>query len=498
MEPAQIAIGALLTLIASYALVQRILSWIRVSRFKRQHGCKPAPRYPQMDPILGLDVFKTFKKSAVEHKALEAMTQRSLTMHRTMTVSLMGQSLIMTAEPENVKAVLALNFDDFGIGKRMSALGRLLGRGIFTADGSHWKHSRALIRPSFTRAQVADLDSVETHVQNLIKRFPEEDGTTFDIQPLFFNFTIDNSTEFLLGRSINCQTDPAQSPFTEAWDYAEACLPDRVRLGKLVFLWRNRKFDDACDLVHRHVDSYIAERTQGATDDKKTNRYNLLSELSEACSDPVLVRNELLNVLLAARDTTAGMLSSVFYFLARHPDVWRELAAEVAQLDGRIPDHDALKNMRFLRSVLDETLRLHPPVPVNIRFATRDTTLPLGGGADGRSPIFVAKGTAINYAVWAIHRLPEVYGADAEVFRPARWLDPARPLRPGWAYLPFNGGPRICLGQQSALVEGGYVVVRLMQHFARIEATGGEFREHLSLTLSHFDGVKIALWRKGE
>ncbi|KAK0645431.1 putative N-alkane-inducible cytochrome P450 [Cercophora newfieldiana] len=487
--------GVFLTLIVGYAFIQRILSWIRTSRFKREHGCKPAQRYPQMDPILGLDVFRAFKKSAVERKALDAMTQRALTMHRTMTVSIMGQSFIMTAEPENVKAVLALNFDDFGIGQRMNALGRLLGKGIFTADGSHWKHSRALIRPSFTRAQVADLDSVETHVQNLIKRIPKE-GATFDIQPLFFNFTIDNSTEFLFGRSINCQTDPSKSAFTEAWDYAEACLPDRMRLGKLLFLWRNRKFEDACELVHRHVDGYIAERMQGR-DEKTSSRYNMLSELSSTCSDPVELRHELLNVLLAARDTTAGLLSSVFYFLARHPDVWRELAAEVAQLEDRIPDYDAIKSMRYLRAVLDETLRLHPPVPVNIRFAIRDTTLPLGGGTDGRAPIFVAKGTAINYSVWAIHRLPEVYGADAEDFRPQRWLDPDRPLRPGWAYLPFNGGPRICLGQQSALVEAGYVVVRLMQHFGRIDARGGQFREHLSLTLSHADGVKIALWRKG-
>jgi cytochrome P450 len=139
-------------------------------------------------------------------------------------------------------------------------------------------------------------------------------------------------------------------------------------------------------------------------------------------------------------------------------------------------------------------LRLHPPVPINMRFAERDTTIPRGGGADGNAPVFVSKGAAVHYSVWAMHRLPSIYGPDAEAFRPSRWLDDG--LRPGWGYLPFNGGPRVCLGQQSALIDASYVVVRLVQHFGRIEARGGVFRESIALTLSHADGVEVALWKR--
>lgn len=208
---------------------------------------------------------------------------------------------------------------------------------------------------------MADLDSIETHVQNLIKRLPK-DGGTVDMQHLFFNFTIDNATEFLLGRSINCQTDPSMEYFTEAWDYAESRSNDRLRLGKLAFLMRDAKFESSCDAVHSFVDSYIAEvlgnKEGGATlsnGDKKAKRYNLLSELSAVCSDPIQLRNELLNVLLAARDTTAGLLSSIMYFLARSPEVWRKLVVEVEGLEGKLPDYDSLKKMRYLRAVLDES-----------------------------------------------------------------------------------------------------------------------------------------------
>lgn len=227
-----------------------------------------------------------------------------------------------------------------------------------------------MIRPSFTRSQVADLSSVETHMQNLVSRLPE-DGATVDLQPLFFNFTIDNSTEFLLGRSVNCQVDPAMQHFSEAWDAAENVLQDRIRLGKLAFLLKDPKFDRSCKIVHDFVDSYIADALRSSSEGPRagtgtsqsksslmmslTRRYNLLSELSLACHDPIQLRNELLNVLLAARDTTAGLLSSIFYFLARHPEEWRDLAAEVGELQGRIPDYDTLKSMRYLKSVLDES-----------------------------------------------------------------------------------------------------------------------------------------------
>ncbi|KAF2819221.1 putative N-alkane-inducible cytochrome P450 [Ophiobolus disseminans] len=495
-----------LTLVVIVGLGQWVYSFIRVQAFKRRMGCKPATQWGQRDPVLGLDQFRIFKQNAVDRKTLESLTHRYISTQRhTQTLRLMGQDLVMTCEPENVKAVLATKFADFGIGSRMGAMGRLLGYGIFTTDGKHWEHSRALIRPSFSRAQVSDLDCVETHVQNLINQLPA-DGETIDLQRLFFNFTIDNATEFLLGRSINCQTNPSMEYFSEAWDHAEGCLSSRVRLGKVIRVIDAVKtdagFEKSCDTVHTFVDSYIADTLQEGKNKKNdsdavnTRRYNLLSELSAVCRDPAQLRSELLNVLLAARDTTAALLSSVVYFLSRHPDVWESLASEVDQLEGRVPDYETLKGMRVLRSIVDETLRLHPPVPINMRFAVRDTTVPRGGGPDGLAPVFVPKGAAVHYSLWAMHRLPSIYGPDAETFRPSRWLDSKPPLRPGWGYLPFNGGPRVCLGQQSALIDASYVVVRLVQHVARIEPRGGVFRESIALTFSHADGVKVGLWKR--
>lgn len=106
--------------------------------------------------------------------------------------------------------------------------------------------------------------------------------------------------------------------------------------------------------------------------------------------------------------------------------------------------------MRYLRAVLNESLRLYPIVPNNNREALHDTILPLGGGKDGQSPLFVPKGQIVVWDLYSMHRRKDIYGVDADVFKPERWLDSGdeTALRPGWAYLPFNGGPRTCVGRK--------------------------------------------------
>lgn len=135
-------------------------------------------------------------------------------------------------------------------------------------------------------------------------------------------------------------------------------------------------------------------------------------------------------------------------------------------------------------------LRIHPVVPMNGRMAMRDTVIPRGGGPDGQSALFVPKGTVVGYNVYVMHRREDIYGSDAEEYKPERWEN----LRPGWEYLPFNGGPRICLGQQYALTEASYVTVRLVQEFKKMESRDPEdWKEGLTLTICSLNGVQVGL-----
>ena len=133
---------------------------------------------------------------------------------------------------------------------------------------------------------------------------------------------------------------------------------------------------------------------------------------------------------------------------------------------------------------------------MNARFATRDTCLPRGGGPDGEDPVFIPEGGLVFYSVYSMHRRTDLFGKDSLEFRPERWSpdETGGPLRPGWGYLPFNGGARTCLGQQYALTEAMYTTVRLLQTFSSIENRDeGEWRECIGLTLSSLNGTKVAL-----
>lgn len=161
------------------------------------------------------------------------------------------------------------------------------------------------------------------------------------------------------------------------------------------------------------------------------------------------------------------------FMLVRHPNVLGKLRTEISSVSqgrGSELNRTDLRNMKYLQNVLKESkcccepssmisihvrhlvLRLYPSVPVNSRTALKTTVLPTGGGPDRRSPVLIPKGSAVAYSVYTMHRRPDLYGMDAELFRPERW-DEDMPLNQNetnakWGYLPFNGGPRVCLGSK--------------------------------------------------
>ena len=249
--------------------------------------------------------------------------------------------------------------------------------------------------------------------------------------------------------------------------------------------------------VHQFAEDQVYETLRNLDQEKSAapDSYVFLHELLKETKDPLTLRSEFLNVFLAGRDTTATFLTNTWHILCRRPDVWSKLQAEIDDHVDRDeqPSYEQIKAMKYLRHVLDESLRLMPVVPNSSRTAIRDTVLPLGGGENGRSPLFIPKGMQVNFSIYALHRLEEFYGPAVMEFKPERWDT----LRPRWEYLPFSGGPRICLGQQFALLEASYCTIRMMQRFWRVEPREerrlGEF---LHLTFQTGKGCNVAVFEK--
>lgn len=222
-----------------------------------------------------------------------------------------------------------------------------------------------MLRPSFSRQQVADLDIVETHVGHLLQHIPG-DGSTVDLQDLFFRLTIDSATEFLFGASSNMLLTGDTSneiSFDEAWT---VCInevgnrPSRlVQLNSTV----SKTYHDKCiKLVYDFADKYIQEaldkkraRKEGTFPEKDLKgRFVFLDELVEQTDDPHRLRCETINILLAGRDTTASLLSEFFLIIPKRPDILSKVREEVSQLHGRRPCFGDIKNMRYLQYCLNE------------------------------------------------------------------------------------------------------------------------------------------------
>jgi cytochrome P450 len=290
----------------------------------------------------------------------------------------------------------------------------------FASNGKQWEHSRALLRPQFNRGQVSDLNLEEEHVKALMTVLDRQvglDGWTnlVDLQPLFFRLTLDSATEFLFGESVNSQFEDHQPKsnedvgFANAFDKSQYTLSIGARLGPNYRLVHNSEFHRMVKQVHEFVDYFVQKAlTEGASEKKLADeeRYVFLKALAKDTQDPEELRSELLNILLAGRDTTASTLGFFFYTMAdpRYSHIFRRLRATILEEFGTYSNpkeitFEKMKSCQYLQWCLNECLRLYPAVPMNVRTAQVDTMLPTGGGIDGQSPIFVRKGQDVAYSV---------------------------------------------------------------------------------------------------
>ncbi|KAJ3475983.1 hypothetical protein NLI96_g11468 [Meripilus lineatus] len=342
------------------------------------------------------------------------------------------------------------------------------------------------------------------------------------LQDLISRFTLDVGTEFLFGSCIGSLgidlPHPHHSPtptatesvvnalskkFTAAFCQAQEALIIRFRLG-WCWPWFEVFHDRTADsmrIIDDHLEPILKNAIQKAESEKAsgyeaesnedgtlldhlvkmtTGLFHNSSHLRDSensitfalSADPVILHDQVLNILIAARDTTASALTFAVYFMCKYPDVLDRLRKEILDTVGssKSPTLEDIREMRYLRAVImrlyDSTL-LYIIVrsPMNVRCSNQDTMLPNSTG----KPFYIPAGTTIMYSVYHMHRRTDYWGPDAETFDPDRFLDErvtkylvANPF----IFLPFNAGPRICLGQQFAYNEVSFFLVRLLQNFS--------------------------------
>ncbi|TPX16216.1 uncharacterized protein E0L32_004211 [Thyridium curvatum] len=551
-------------------------------KFALRNHCLPEPTTVSKWPM-GLDrMVRLFKVTAAEGDVLEALIHPTfLKLGWTWSFSVpLSYNTIATADPDNIKAILSTQFKEFPTGfRRAGAFGYVVGKCLFTVDGAEWEHARALFRPHFARGEVNNLEATEEGVRDLLAAVtargvdeghraddPSEKGRwtpAFDFMELIHRYTLDVGTETFFGANVKSQLaaipgvkidqDPqlaetrrvaadqagASMSFAEAYKLAALAVAKRLRLQ--AFYWLVNPRDSARAVKYlRGFASHLAgvqlkQLSQKAAirddDDKKDT---FLKSLARDTQDPTELCNQTLFLLTASRDTTASLLSWLFLMLAKHPRVFDKLRAEIVKEFGTRDEPRGqitfyrLKKCQYLQWTLNETLRLQPPGPLNSRQAAVDTTLPTGGGPDGRSPIAVRKGQPINLCIYTMHRRQDLWGEDALEYRPERWEN----RKNDWSFLPFSGGPKICLGsecttyyspklrfersvlisalpselltrvcvllsEEYALAEASFLTVRMLQEFDKIEPVGDidHIRQIVLISMEPTDGVRVRFRR---
>ncbi|KAJ5281722.1 cytochrome P450 [Penicillium angulare] len=494
--------------ICSFIAVAKLKPWLKVARSQELHE-RPL-WYPHKDPILGLDILFAMARAVYSHRFLEVTAELISHFGGTVTYLSLGRQGVYTIDPANLYAMLSdrTRFHDFGLGAtRKNSLQPLFGNGVFNSDGPVWQHHRSTLRPILARVTTAEIDIFEIHLQKLIKSVPA-DGSTVDLQQVFNALALDISTHLFMGTSTNTihSLSDKISPisigqnFAAAFEHCQRAVSgiDDFSLSGLCWriLFGDRKLKRSLQKIHSFIDESIEQASQCFEEQSKMSPAGVNE--SQTVFDKLLcqgrskedIKYDILNLLSAGKDSIASFLSSTWYVICQRPDVCDNLRAEIGGLKGQRPTLEGLFKLPYLRMVLQEVLRLYPPVAANQRTAEVDTILPRGGGADGKSPLHVPRGASVGYSVYAMHRLEEFFGEDASEFRPERWLE----IKPKAAYMPFHAGPRTCLGQHLSLCLVKYATIRLLQYYEGVENRNVEpWQERLGLSCSSRHGVKVGL-----
>lgn len=313
------------------------------------------------------------------------------------------------------------------------------------------------------------------------------DGEARDLLDDMMRLTLEIATETLFGVDLADEADAVADALRVVMDgfvpRLGALVPGLDRLPTPA----NRRLRSAARRLDAAVEAIIARARPGA--DERDDLVSLLLRAAGGQGGPTdrQVRQQATTFLLAGHETTALALAWAWHLLAGHPDAMAELTAELdAVLGGRVPGAADLATLPYAEGVVLEAMRLYPPLWAMARIAREDTRL-------GDRP--VAAGTVVIVSQWVVHRDPRVF-ADPERFHPGRWTDGLAKRLPRYAYFPFGGGPRGCIGSRFALMEGVLLLATVAQQFGFAPVPGHPVVPSPSITLRPGRGVRLTLQRR--
>ncbi|KAL4642571.1 hypothetical protein ACB092_02G028900 [Castanea dentata] len=439
---------------------------------KKTHK-KPGPK---IYPIVG--VLPDFWKN--RHRFLDWLTEilRDRPTNTNVIWSPIKGYVFVTANPSNVEHMLKTNFENYPKGNCFTTLLEdFLGHGIFNSDGELWKIQRKTASYEFNTKSLRNF---------IMKTSPLRSRFAFDnICKLAFNFDPSclsvngtGASEFM--RAFEEATTICSERFLDA-------LPFIAKFKKFLNIGSERRLKKSVKIVHEFADKIIRSRMGQKMDDLNNfygliidNEKDLLSRfMSNEENSPEFLRDIVISLILAGRDTTSSSLSWFFWLLSSHPNVEQNILKELETIRvryrkniGETYSYDELHDMHYLHAAISEALRLYPPLPADTKTCLNDDIMPDG--------TFVRKGWQVTYHMYGMGKMESIWGKNCLEFFPERWIENGvfKHESP-FQFAVFQAGLRICLGRDMAYIQMKSIAASMMERFEMEVKSKGKVPEYL-------------------
>jgi len=417
--------------------------------------------------------------------ALEVRTRQMMRYPNINKISYGPLRVVRVNSAEYVRRVLIDQYEDFDKTEKLSGLAKpVLGDGLLAASHSIQRRNRRLVQPAFNHSRVSTY-AADMVALTEVRQERWADSATIDLAEEMQELTMQIISKAMFSSDVTKDArelgDAIVTSMAFVTDYF--LFPFVARLPLPVTL----RYKEAGRTLNRVIQRLIAERKASGED-----RGDLLSMLIQSRDeqggmDDEQIRDEIMNIFLAGHETTANALAWAGYLLATHPGYYDQLLAEVdAVLQGRTPTVADLPQLPFTQRVFKETLRLYPPAYMTLRLTTRDTEL------DGYP---IAEGTLLVVDFYTMHRRAD-YFPNPNQFDPDRFSPEHEKLIPKGAYLPFGTGPRVCIGNGFAMMEGQLLLATLAQHVRLRLAGEQQVKPEPLVSLRPKNGIKMIVERR--
>ncbi|KAL8049219.1 hypothetical protein ABFX02_06G007300 [Erythranthe guttata] len=440
----------------------------------------------------------------------------SVSPSQTITISrLGGRRTVVTANPQNVEYILKTNFTNFPKGNPFTEiLGDFLGNGIFNVDGDLWYNQRKLVVHQFNATSLRDYvenalkEEVEKKLIPVLESAADEErGKSVDLQDLLRRVAFDLVCKVSLGYDPGCveyRSLDTPHPIVEAFDVASD-MSARRGAAPISLMWKfkrlfnlgsEKRLREAISRIHLFIHGIIRDRRNMVS----TGEYSdLLSKMVLNGEEDEVVRDTMISFIMAGRDTTSAAMTWLFYLLSCHTEAENEVVKEIEKIVGdeeiSLSKLERLKELRWLKACVCESMRLYPPVAWDSKHATANDMLPDGTG--------VRAGDRVTYFPYGMGRMKGLWGEDRFEFKPERWVSEVergeikaiKNVSP-YKFPVFQAGPRACLGKEMAFAQMKYVMASILKRFT-IRPVNSDRPVFVPLLTAHMaGGFKVFVRRR--